>query len=583
MSDTAPRATPPPATPPAPPGHPGPPEHPATTTPQRTAASHRTATPAPPATTARGRRVPLGTDPRAVRHSPAPGRPDLGHLADTPRVAVIGGGIAGLAAAAALADRGARVEVWEREAGLGGRLAGWETRLRDGSRVTMTRGFHAFFRQYYNLRRLLRRADPALEALTPLPDYPLLHGTGARDSFAGLPRTPPWSALAFVARSPTFGWRDLAAMAPGPALELFDVSVPRVYQRLDALDAPALLDAVRFPPAARHLAFEVFSRSFFAHPRRLSAAELATMFHIYFLGSAEGLLFDVPRDPFPQALWEPLATHLTARGVTFRTGAAVDRIDPARTPGRHSVVPAGGGARDYDAVVLAADAPGLRRLVAASPRLGDDAWRRRIAALPSAPPFQVTRLWLDRPVAADRPAFLGTGGFGPLDNITVLERYERQARRWARRTGGSVVELHGYALPEDTEAGEAARRLRAELHRVYPETADARVLDERHELRADCPLFPPGGWPHRPTVRTPDPTVVLAGDLVRVDLPVALMERAATSGTLAANALLERWGAAGHPVWTVPTAGRSPLLRALARVARRAGPHRASALSAGKG
>ena len=34
-----------------------------------------------------------------------------------------------------------------------------------GDQVTMSRGFHAFFRQYYNLRALLRRVDPALERL----------------------------------------------------------------------------------------------------------------------------------------------------------------------------------------------------------------------------------------------------------------------------------------------------------------------------------------------------------------------------------------------------------------------------------
>ncbi|NED07530.1 isorenieratene synthase, partial [Streptomyces sp. SID6648] len=74
-----------------------------------------------------------------------------------------------------------------------------------------------------------------------------------------------------------------------------------------------------------------------------------------------------------------------------------------------------------------------------------------------------------------------------------------------------------------------------------------------------------GGYGDRPTVRTPDPAVVVAGDLVRTDLPVALMERAATSGFLAAGALLERWGVRGETLWTVPDRGRSAPLRALAR------------------
>ena len=75
-------------------------------------------------------------------------------------------------------------------------------------------------------------------------------------------------------------------------------------------------------------------------------------------------------------------------------------------------------------------------------------WRERVAATCNAPPFAVWRLWLDRPVAPDRPFFLGTSGFGPLDNISVLERFEEGAERWAAAHGGSVVELHAYALTD---------------------------------------------------------------------------------------------------------------------------------------
>ncbi|MGH4025644.1 MAG: FAD-dependent oxidoreductase, partial [Pseudonocardiaceae bacterium] len=219
-------------------------------------------------------------------------------------------------------------------------------------------------------------------------------------------------------------------------------------------------------------------------------------------------------------------------------------------------------AAEVDAVVLAADVRGLQALLAASPELGEPGWRARIAGLRTAPPFLVSRLWLDTPVRPDRPGFLGTSGFGPLDNVSVLERFEGEAARWAQRTGGSVVELHAYALTGDPE--QAKRRLVAELRKIYPETAAAAIVDERHELQADCPLFAPGTFAARPTVTTPDPAVVLAGDLTRVDLPVALMERAATSGFLAANALLTEWGLRGHPLWSVPTRGRFAALRAAA-------------------
>ena len=52
--------------------------------------------------------------------------------------------------------------------------------------------------------------------------------------------------------------------------------------------------------------------------------------------------------------------------------------------------------------------------------------------------------------------------------------------------------------------------------------------------------------------------------LSRTGLPVALMDRAATTGFLAANVLLERWGVRGQTLWTVPDRGRSAVLRGLA-------------------
>ncbi len=181
----------------------------------------------------------------------------------------------------------------------------------------------------------------------------------------------------------------------------------------------------------------------------------------------------------------------------------------------------------------------------------------------------MTRLWLDRPVAPGRPGFLGTGGFGTLDNVSVLERWEDEAAHWAARTGGSVVELHAYAVPADAARDVEEKRLIDQMHRVCPETRDATIVDARHEWRDDCPLFPVGGYGDRPTVRTPDPRLVVAGDLVRTGLPVALMERAATTGFLAANALLELWGVRGVTLWTVPPRGRNAVLRRLAGVAAR--------------
>lgn len=498
------------------------------------------------------------TDRRREKRPAPAGLPDASALSSRPRAVVVGAGIAGLTAATGLAERGVAVEVIEREDYLGGRVGGW-TEQHDGVAFAMNRGFHAFFRQYYNLRALLRRVDPGLRMLTPVEDYPLIDGAGRRDSFRGLPHNPPWNALAFAARSPTFRLRDFLHINARAAAPLAAVSVPEIYRRLDNVDAATFLANIRFPPAARHLAFEVFSRSFFADPSKLSAAELATMFHIYFLGSAEGLIFDVPSANYDSALWQPLRHYLEGRGVRFRLGTSVLRIDTSTTTPFlvHTDSDEQLGA---DAVVLAADVAGLQQVVAASSNLAAHLWRAQIAQMLTAPPFAVHRLWLDRRVDAQRPAFLGTADHKPLDNISVLERYEEEAATWARTHGGSVVELHCYALDSAPSRTSALRQ----LHRVYPETAAAQIVCERLLHRSDCPLFAPGSHEQRPGVATPEPGLVLAGDAIRVDLPVALMERAATTGWCAANQLLRQWGLAGHPLETVPTRGRSSLLRWLA-------------------
>jgi isorenieratene synthase len=323
--------------------------------------------------------------------------------------------------------------------------------------------------------------------------------------------------------------------------------------------------------AARHLAFEVFARSFFARPDRLSAAELATMFHIYFLGSSEGLVFDVAASNFDTALWEPLGRYLTGHGVRLRRGVAVESVGVggAKVLQVHDST---GATIDADGVVLATDVAALQRIVAASPGLGDDGWRDQIGRLQTAPPFVVQRLWLDRPVDSARPAFLGTGGLDPVDNISVVSSYESQAADWARAHHGSVVEVHSYSVGDSPDVDDLRQRMLARLHQLYPETASAGIVGETLLVRDDCPLFGPGAFANRPTVETPVPGLMLAGDGIRIDLPVALMERAATTGWTAANRLLAHWGVAGHPLHTVPTQGRNALLRRLASTSRERQP-----------
>jgi isorenieratene synthase len=446
---------------------------------------------------------------------------------------VIGGGIAGIAAATVLAEHGASVTLFESGDRLGGRVASWPI---SGHR-TMSRGFHAFFRQYYNLRALLKRTDPTLRHLVPVSDYPLQRPDGLRDSFTSLPRTPPWSVLAFVRQSDSFTLKTLSKVNVKAALELMQVHFPGTYDDYDG---------------------EVFARSFFADPSNFAAGELVAMFHTYFMGSAEGLLFDVPNDDYDTCYWGPLEDHLLQLGVGVHVGKPVTALsvddDGARVTTAHD-------SYVMDAVVLAADPRAARELLADMTLTPDaSGWKAQVAATYNAPPFIVLRLWLGGHVHGDRPAFLGTAGYGPLDNVSVLERFEEGAATWSRTHLGSVVELHAYACapevaPDRDAAAAVVAQLEAELHRVYPETETLPVVEREVLVRDDCTLIGPEAWHERPGVASPSHRLVLAGDWVRCDYPVALMERAATTGFMAANELLAGWGVAGEDVWTVPVRG----------------------------
>jgi isorenieratene synthase len=507
-----------------------------------------------------------GRDPRAVRHPAPAGAP----RSDGQRpVLVAGGGIAGLAAATGLAERGVPVRMVEAQPQLGGRVRAWPVR-HGNAQVTMSRGFHAFFRQYYNLRSLLRRADPGLDQLIPLEDYPLVLADGHRDSFATIPRTPPLSIATFVAQSPSFTLAALTRVDVPAALELLDVDFPATFSRYDGESASQFLDRLRFPSGARHLALEVFARSFFAHPSEFAAGELVAMFHSYFTGSAEGLLFDVPRDDYDTSLWAPLGRHLAGLGVQTQTSETVEALADGGD-GSIRVTLGSGEQLGVSGVVVATDPATTRRLVTTSGLFGEE-YADRVGATRNAPPFAVWRLWLDRRADGERSPFLGTSGFGPLDNISLLERFEDGARRWSETSGGSVVELHAYALPHGFVAAEVQAELLHHLGVLYPELADAAVLAQEWLLSEDCPLAGTAPWQLRPEVATPDPRVVLAGDGIRCDYPVALMERAATTGWLAANALLAREGVAGHDLWTVPMSSRHPVAGRVRRLLTRAGP-----------
>ncbi|OKI52960.1 FAD-dependent oxidoreductase [Micromonospora sp. CB01531] len=489
------------------------------------------------------------------RHVVDPGGGGTPRVPRPTRAMVVGGGIAGMSAAVVLAERGVAVTVLEAAPALGGRLGAWPEELPDGTRRN-EHGFHAFFRQYYNWRSILRRVDPALGFLKPVPGYPVLSADWPAEEFGRLPSAPPANLLALLLRSPSLRLADLRVMDRDAALPLLAYDPVSTWAEFDERTADELLASLRLPDRARAMLFEVFSHSFFNHEAEMSAAEMIAQFHFYLLGNPEGLAFDAPDEDYAMAIWAPLTRHLRRHGGQVHTGVTVTRLDRAADGWR--VNTADGASHDAGHVVLAVDPPALARLVAASPDLVEAA-PRLVARMPAfgrpGPPYAVARYWLDGDVRPDRAVFSGVSRQPTLDSVTLYHRLAVEPRRWAERTGGAVVELHAYACEPDVPAAELAERMRVELTALWPEAAGLQVRALRARVEARAPAFPPGSHPDRPGVRTEVKGLYLAGDGIRTEFPSALMERSAATGILAANHILRAEGAAAEPLLSVRPRG----------------------------
>jgi isorenieratene synthase len=402
---------------------------------------------------------------------------------------VVGGGIAGVSAAVVLAERGVAVTLLEAAPTLGGRLGGWPHTLPDGTEQVVEHGFHAFFRHYHTWRAVLRRIDPELGFLRPVGGYPVISRDWPAEDLTGLPGTAPFNLIALFARSPSLGLRDLLRSRQLVAAELLAYDRVRTTARYDEVPAARFLASLGMSDRAQAMLFEAFARSFFAHPGALSAAELIAMFHYYFLGNPHGIGFDAPTTDHRTAIWQPFAQYLECHGAQVRTATPARAIAPA--DGHRWRVELDHGALLTRHLVLATEPPALRALLAASPQAAAVAPRLAAgaAAIAVAPPFAVTRLWLDRDVAADRATFSAVSRERTLDSVTVYSRLEDPSARWAARTGGSVVELHSYAC-DAPDAASASARMRAELAQLWPETADAQVLHQQQRLEATAPSPP---------------------------------------------------------------------------------------------
>jgi isorenieratene synthase len=463
------------------------------------------------------------------------------------RVAVVGAGLAGLRAATLLADRGFAVSLFEKTDHIGGKIGAWPHELPDGTTVEVAHGFHAFFRQYYNLRRFLDEVGAA--PMRAIADYRILGREGRAYGFRDLDTTPILNVAALV-RTPMMPMRELLRRPRLARLTTMMAYHPDdTFARWDDESFAAFADRVDLTPELR-IVFNSFARAFFATPDRMSAAEVIKSFHFYYFSHDLGLLYDHPCDAYGPALLAPIRARLEALGVALNLGIHVDAIGAGADGFRI-------GGETFDYMVLAPDVVGARAIAESSPdlhRLAPVAMAK-LSALEPGQRNAVLRLWLDRPSGADLPGFVVVDNDRLLDSITFFHRVEAAAGEWAARTGGSVVELHCYAMPDAVDEADVAGTLEAEMRAVLPELRNCRVLASHLQVNRNFTAFHVGMHARRPGVTTDDPRLVLAGDWVALRVPAMLMEAAVTSGVEAANAIASREGVREEPVFSVPLHG----------------------------
>lgn len=465
------------------------------------------------------------------------------------RVAVIGGGIAGMSAAVNLSERGFEVTLMERSRYLGGKVGSWPVTFADGATFQVEHGFHAFFRNYYNLRNLLEKAGVDRH-YGEIDDYVILPRAGEARAFRAVDRTPVVNLLS-LARHGIYRLRDLPL---GPAilemLALLRYDEAKTFAQYDDMSFTEFAERARLKPDLR-MAFTTFARAIFTQEDQASMAEMMKSFHFYYLSQDHGLIYDYLDGDYERTLNQPLHRLLVGHGARVLLGQEVDRIE--RRGAGFGVL-----GEEYGAVVLASDVIGSRRIGEASSFLRAEApsLAAQLAGLRPSQPYAVLRLWVDRPFKHPLPAFVFTERIKLLDSVTSYDRIELESASFAAERGGAVIELHCYALPDGVTAeAEIRQQLITELEAFFPAMRSCTILYEHLQVRRDFPAFHVGMHRDRPSYRTEVSGLYLAGDWVRLPYPAMLMEAACMSGLLCANAIFARDGLREEPVFSVPLKG----------------------------
>ncbi len=239
------------------------------------------------------------------------------------RVAIAGGGLAGLACAKYLVDAGHQPIVLEREAVLGGLVAAWKDE--DGD--WLETGLHAFFGAYHNMKQLMGELD-ILDRLqwkrhALVFNQPEKPGTL---SWFDVPDIPaPFNVIMSILRNnDMLTWEQKIRFAIGllPA-------IVRGQQYVESMDQYSLLEWLRLQGVDEQVNTDIFiaaSKALtFINPEDVSATVPLTALNRFLqerYGSKVAFLDGAP----PERLCQPIVDYVTARGGEVRTQAPLKEI-----------------------------------------------------------------------------------------------------------------------------------------------------------------------------------------------------------------------------------------------------------------
>ena len=440
--------------------------------------------------------------------------------ASTRDVIVVGGGVAGLAAAVALAGAGAKVTLLERRPYIGGRAYSYEHPAIEETIDSQ----HVVLGCCTNILDLCRQAGMA-DSIRWYDELVFLEPGGRRSLLRSGSLPPPaHQAISFL-RAPMLNLRDKAGIAAG---------LTRFLRGYPADDAESFANWLRrtgqTDRAIRHFWEPVVVGALNDGFERCSVKYAGKVFHESFLRSAEAGRLGIPAAPLSE-FFAPVAEFAQRQGVLVKLRAGVERIE--QTAENHWLVRAGGEEHSAAAVVLATDFRQTKALLAGLPQpLGGDVpldagYEKFIPA-----PITTVHLWYDRDVTGLDHAVL-------LDTRIQWMFAKSRIRRWPveRGTYLELVISASWAELEMSREEILTSALR-EIELFFPTVRKAKLLKSGvlKEARATFSVIP-GLDRYRPSQTTGWLGLYLAGDWTATEWP-STMEGAVRSGRLAAGALI---------------------------------------------